>query len=650
MTASVLNIKNKLATAPKSEPKYSIKLDDNGAELLVADPKAVRSSLALMNLAAVNGGAACHWGGPSALAEMMSVVHAKMFKSENWFDQFNFINDVGHGENGIYALRSILGFDGLTLDSLLGFRSINSKLTGHGESHLNPEGVLLSNGPLGSSLGQAQGLCMADKLIGNDRVTLCTVSDGASMEGESKEAFSAIAGLSAKGKMNPFIMILSDNNTKLSGRIDEDSFSMAESFNGFEAMGWNVIKVDNGHDLNACLTSFNKALVDSKTKPTLIWLKTIKGYPVKSTMESSSGGHGFPIKGYSEDIISFLNEINEDNTPSEFLEVAKQLTVIPESKTTSSTVKKEKMQAGFAKAALEMRASGYPVVCVSSDLQGSTGMAPFHKEYADFSFDVGIAESNMVSAAAGMSKAGLIPIVDTFAAFGVTKGNLPHIMASLSECPLIAVYSHAGFQDAADGASHQSTTYLAAMSSIPNTKVVVVASSEEAYELMKLAIKDIKVNREAGKKADSVIFFVGREGFPVTLDESLTYSFDKAQVIKTGDKALVVSCGPLLHKAINVGNSENISVINNSTVNQADVKTIGELLKKSSNKLITLEDHQFIGGMGAQLIHKLKEAGYEFESKSLAVSGEFGQSAYTADELYAKHGLVEENIIKAINS
>ncbi len=655
MTTSVLNLTNKLANAPKSMPSHALDIDYKGNKVTLADPRAVRSSLALMNLAAVNGGAACHWGGPSALVEMMAVVHNRMFKNKNWFNDYNFVNDVGHGENGIYALRSILGFDGLSLDSLLGFRSVNSKLTGHGESHLNPEGVLLSNGPLGSSLGQAQGLAMADKLIGNDRVTICTVSDGASMEGEAKEAFSAIAGLSRKGKLNPFVMILSDNNTKLSGRIDEDSFSMGESFNGFETLGWNVIKVDNGHDLTQCLESFDRALEESKNKPTLIWLKTIKGYPVKSTMESKSGGHGFPIKAYSEDIISFLNEINENQTPSEFLDVAKKLTLKPESTSSTCSIKKEKMQAGFARAAIEMKSNGYPVVSVSSDLQGSTGMAPFHKEHPESAFDIGIAESNMVSAAVGMSKAGFIPIVDTFAAFGVTKGNLPHIMASLSDCPLIAVYSHAGFQDAADGASHQSTTYLSAMSSIPNTKVVVVSSSTEAYELMKLAIKDIKNKREANKQADSVIFFVGRENFPATINENLTYSFDKAQIIKEGDSALIVSCGPLLHKAIEAGEkleSEGIkvSIINNACVNNADISTISSLLKASSSKLITVEDHQKIGGMGAQLIHKLKTFGVEFSSTTLGVNGEFGQSAYTANELYAKHELSVDSIIKAVKS
>ena len=83
-------------------------------------------------------------------------------KNKNWYDNYNFVNDAGHCENGIYALRANYSFDGLNFNDLKKFRSIESKLTGHGEAHLNPEGVFVSNGPLGSGLPQAQGLAMAD--------------------------------------------------------------------------------------------------------------------------------------------------------------------------------------------------------------------------------------------------------------------------------------------------------------------------------------------------------------------------------------------------------------------------------------------------------------------------------------------------------
>src|SRR5215467_14004487 len=142
----------------------------------------------------------------------MAAIHGFLFATTGrpWYEAFNYVNDAGHAENGIYALRANYGFDGMTFENLKGFRGIQSKLTGHGESHLNPQGVLLSNGPLGSALPQAQGLAIGDKVAKRDCVTICTVSDGASMESEAKEAFAAIPGLARKDRVNPFVLIISD--------------------------------------------------------------------------------------------------------------------------------------------------------------------------------------------------------------------------------------------------------------------------------------------------------------------------------------------------------------------------------------------------------------------------------------------------------
>ena len=266
-----LQPKNKLAGTPKSAPKYAVKVKNAaGAEVTLADPRASRALVALMDLHAVIGGAASHWGGPAAFAEIISAIHGVMFSvtGREWHQAYNFVNDAGHCENGIYAVRSLYGFDGMTTETVKGFRGIHSKLTGHGESHLNPEGVLLSNGPLGSSLPQAQGLAIGDKLAKNDRVTICVVSDGASMEGEAKEAFAAIPGLASKGKLNPFVMFISDNDTKLSGRITKDSFSMNPTFTSIGGLGWNVIHVANGNDLQAVYLALEQALAAAKADPT----------------------------------------------------------------------------------------------------------------------------------------------------------------------------------------------------------------------------------------------------------------------------------------------------------------------------------------------------------------------------------------------
>ena len=659
MSLKPLNIKSKLLPAPTALPHYSVTIKDaKQNEITVADPKATRALIALMDLGAVNGGAACHWGGPSAMTETWTALHAIMFKEKNWFDKFNFVNDIGHAENGVYALRTVLGYGDLTLETLKGFRSMDSKLTGHGESHLYPEGVLLSNGPLGSAFPQAQGLAIADKLAGNKRVTIVSLSDGAAMEGEAKEAFSAVPGLAQKGKLNPFILLVSDNNTKLGGRIDKDSFSMQPTFETLEALGWNVIKVDNGHDLEKVYHTLEEAIsiVNSdSSKPVCLWLKTIKGYGVKSTVDSSSGGHGFPLKAHDDGIHSFLKEIYGDSeVPAEFTNWAKELTVKPEAKA-SSGPKKDKIQVGIATGLSRAAKDNFPVFSISSDLQGSTGLKAFHTEFPDRYIDIGIAESNMVSTAVGMSKAGFIPVVDTFAAFGVTKGNLPLIMASLSQAPVIAVFSHTGFQDAADGASHQSLTYMSALASIPHLNIVNVASAKEAEEYIYGAVKEIATDRENGGDGESYIFFIGRENFALEVKEGLSYELHTPQRLVTGSDAAIVVSGSLVAKGLEAAEKLRLqgihaTVINHSFVNNSDFSQIAEWIVESDSKVVTVEDHQLVGGMGAQLTHQLKLLGLEFELVSLAVNGEFGQSAYSADELYAKHQLDSDAIISAVQS
>ena len=666
---SPLKLKSKLAPTPKAAPKYAVKVKNTaGTDVVLADPRASRALVALMNVHAVNGGAACHWGGPAGFAEIMSAIHGLMFATQGceWHEAFNFANDAGHTENGVYALRALYGFDGLTFEDLKGFRSIASKLTGHGESHLNPEGVLLSNGPLGSSLPQAQGLAMADKIAKNDRVTIITVSDGASMEGEAKEAFAAIPGLAIKGRMNPFVMVVSDNDTKLSGRISKDAFSMGPSFEGKRALGWNVISVTDGHNLQTVYQAVEKAVAEAKAnpaKPVCVHVKTIKGFGVKATMDSASGGHGFPLAN-GEKIVEFVNEIWGGQTPEEFANWAKALRTDWEQKEAAKKAKAasgapaapkpktDKVQAGLAKAAVRAATEGLPVYSISCDVQGSTGISLFQKSFPDRWVEVGIAESNMISVGAGFAKIGFIPIVDAFGQFGVTKGNLPLTMAALSQAPVIAMFSHIGLQDAADGASHQATTFFAAVSAIPHTCVIAPSCSDEAESLMYQAIQRYAADRAAGKDGENYIFFVGRENYPLTWIEGAQFPWGKAQILSEGGDVVLIGCGVLVNKAIEAGKllaakGVKATVINNPFVNQVDLETIGAAVKQCGGKVVTIEDHQIIGGMGAQVSHALSNAGIAHTLKSLGIHGEFGQSAYMAEELYVQHGLTAPKMAEA---
>lgn len=651
-----IHFQTKLDSETNKNPQFHVTVKTHaGREVQAVDPQATRAMVALMDMNAVLGGAASHYGGPAAFAELMSACYAYMFQisreqKKNWSDLFHFANDAGHCENGLYALKANYGVAGLTINKLKKFRSIESSLTGHGEVHLFPEGVFLSNGPLGSAFPQTQGLALGEKLSGRNRVTITAISDGACMEGEAKEAFAAIPGLAKRGLMAPYVLLISDNNTKLSGRMDE-SFSMQPSFEAMKALGWHVIDLAKGNDLQACYSAIEKAVEHAQKnpqQPVAIHAKTVKGIGNKKAADSASGGHGFPLKSPTE-LPAFLHEIyGEKEYPKIFNDWIQELLAIEaEIKATGKKDSGEKIQTGISLAMIKARKAGLPILSVTSDLPGSTGVAGFRKEFPDASFDVGVAESNMVSTAVGLSKLGFIPVVDTFAQFGVTKGALPLIMSGLSESPIFAVFSHTGFQDAADGASHQALSYVSMLASIPHVQLVNLSCSEEANQLFTEAVQTFAEKRKRGQVPDSYIFFLGRENFPKTYVAGATYKLGQVQTVTTTvvseSKAVtVLTSGSLVPQALKAAESLQktgigVQILNVSSLNHIDYASLAQSLKKTGGRIITLEDHQMIGGLGQMVAHGLSLQGATFKMESLAVKGLFGQSSYTADELYHLH-------------
>ena len=166
------------------------------------------------------------------------------------------------------------------------------------------------------------------------------------------------------------------------------------------------------------------------------------------------------------------------------------------------------------------------------------------------------------------------------------------------------------------------------------------------------AIKRFAADRAAGKDGETYIFFVGRENYPLSWAENATYEWGKAQVLQRGNDVVLIGCGPLLGKAIEAGKKlatqgVTATVINNPFINRVDVETIGNAVKTCNGRLVTIEDHQVVGGMGAQVSHALSLAGISHRIRSLGIQGEFGQSAYVAEELYKQHGLSAEKMVEA---
>jgi transketolase len=115
---------------------------------------------------------------------------------------------------------------------------------------------------------------------------------------------------------------------------------------------------------------------------------------------------------------------------------------------------------------------------------------------------------------------------------------------------------------------------------------------------------------------------------------------------------VLIGCGPLLDKAITAGRQLaaagiRATVINNPFINIVDVDTIGAAVAAAEGRLVTIEDHQIVGGMGAQVSHALSQAGIAHRIRTLGIPGEFGQSAYVAEHLYQHYALTAERMVQA---
>jgi transketolase len=138
------------------------------------------------------------------------------------------------------------------------------------------------------------------------------------------------------------------------------------------------------------------------------------------------------------------------------------------------------------------------------------------------------------------------------------------------------------------------------------------------------------------------------------------YKLGQAQVVfdntdKYTGQATIVAAGALLHQALEAAfqldaQKKGVIVVNPSCVNHIDINTLRSCLRNTNGCMLTVEDHQLTGGMGALIAHALLLADIPVKLKSLGVKGEFGQSAYNAIELYEKHGLDNKSILTAVQN
>ena len=296
----------------------------------------------------------------------------------------------------------------------------------------------------------------------------------------------------------------------------------------------------------------------------------------------------------------------------------------------------------YGKSLVELAKSNQDIVVLDADLSSSTQTKFFAKEFPERFFNMGIAEANMVSTAAGLAKAGKIPFVSSFAMFATgraweqVRNSVAHNHANVKICA-----THAGLTVGEDGASHQIIEDIALMKSIPGMVVIVPADAKETEKVMQA------VTAYNGP----VYVRLGRSALPVLFDDKYNFQIGKANVIEKGEDLSIMACGIMVSAAVEAAkilkekHNKSIEIINIASIKPLDTETIVNSALKTRN-IIVAEEHNIWGGLGDSVASALLEnCSEKLKFKRLGVNDSFGQSG-KAEDLLIHYGLTAENLVK----
>lgn len=282
------------------------------------------------------------------------------------------------------------------------------------------------------------------------------------------------------------------------------------------------------------------------------------------------------------------------------------------------------------------------IVVIDCDLSGSTMTKYFREKFPERHFNVGIAEQDAVTTAVGLSTTGKIPFVSTFAVFASGRAweqirngvCYPNFNVKI-------VATHCGITVGEDGASHQALEDVAIMRAIPNITVIAPADATEVREVITWA----------AEYKGPVYVRVSRANLPVIFKEG-EYKFNpkKAVVMKEGKDVTVVTNGETTCEVVEAAKmleAEGISVevVHAPVVKPLDTETIVNSAKKT-NKVITVENHSIIGGLGGAVCEALSE-NYPVKVSRIGINDQFGQTG-TASELMEYYGLSAKKLAEKI--
>lgn len=300
------------------------------------------------------------------------------------------------------------------------------------------------------------------------------------------------------------------------------------------------------------------------------------------------------------------------------------------------------MRTGYGETLVELGAINKNVVVVGADTTQSLKTNLFGIKYPERFFNVGIAESNVVSIAAGLALSGKLPFASTYAAFipGKCVDQIRNAIA-YGNVNVKIVVSHGGLSVGPDGGSHQQLEDLAITRTIPNMHVIVPADETATRKLVYLITE----------MHGPVYMRLARPKTPQIYEKNDTdLKIGRSRTVRDGSDATVIACGLMVTEAIEASNilKENgisCRVIDMFTLKPIDKYTIVKTARETG-VIVTVEEHNIYGGLGSAVAEVLVEQ-YPISMRRIGVKDTFGESG-EQNELMAKHGLEANNIVRTI--
>lgn len=305
-------------------------------------------------------------------------------------------------------------------------------------------------------------------------------------------------------------------------------------------------------------------------------------------------------------------------------------------------VKKIATRDSYGNALKELAREHDNIVVMDADLAEATKTIVFKKEFPNRHFDCGIAEQNMISAAAGLSTTGVVPFVSSFAmfaagrAFEQIRNSVAYPKNNVKICA-----SHAGISVGEDGASHQCCEDIALMRTLPNMVVMCPADDVEARAAVKAAYE----------YEGPVYMRLGRLAVPVfNEEEGFEFEIGKGQVVHEGNDITIIANGLMVKEAMDAAKIMEEKGVGVRVINMCTIKPLdNELVLKAARetgRIITAEEHSIIGGLGEAVSSLLSEQ-CPTPVKRVGVNDTFGHSGPAVD-LLKQFGLSAEHLVEVV--